>query len=130
MTEPEKASEFQPENEFLKVLYLEIVTSTIDETCEALEKIHGVAFGEAVAEFGNARTARLKGGGRIGVRAPMRATEEPVVRPYLAVDDIHAAVGAAADAGAEIALPPTEIPGQGSFAIYLLGGIQHGLWQD
>ena len=59
----------------------------------------------------------------------MRDTEAPVVRPYLLVDDIEAAVKAAADAGAEIAMPAMEIPGQGRFAIYLLGGIDHGLWQ-
>ena len=25
--------------------------------------------------------------------------------------------------------PPLEIPGQGTFSIYILGGIEHGLWQ-
>ena len=84
----------------------------------------------SVAEFGNARTADLAGGGRIGVRAPMRETEKPVVRPYLLVDDIEAAVKAARDAGAEIAMPPMPIPGQGTFSIYILGGIEHGLWQN
>ncbi len=113
----------------LTVQYLEIVTPSVDETCDALEKMHGVTFGEAVAELGNARTAQLKSGGRIGVRAPMRETEEPVVRPYLLIDDIHAATQAAEDAGAVVAIPPMEIPGQGTFAIYILGGIEHGLWQ-
>lgn len=59
----------------------------------------------------------------------MRETEKPVVRPYLLVEDIEAAVEAAQAAGGEIAMLPTEIPGQGTFAIYILGGIQHGLWQ-
>jgi hypothetical protein len=45
------------------------------------------------------------------------------------VDNIEAAVKAARTAGAEIALPSTEIPGRGRFAIYFLGGIEHGLWQ-
>jgi len=80
-------------------------------------------------ELGNARTAALDGGGKIGVRAPMSPTEEPVVRPYVLVADIQAAVAAAEKAGAQIAHPPLEIPGQGTFAIYILGGIQHGLWQ-
>lgn len=69
------------------------------------------------------------GGGRIGGRAPLRDTEAPVVRPYVLVDDIAAAVKAAEAAGATVALPPMEIPGQGTFAIYILGGIEHGLWQ-
>jgi predicted enzyme related to lactoylglutathione lyase len=59
----------------------------------------------------------------------MRETEEPVVRPYWLVDDIDAAVAAAVQAGGEVAHPPTEIPGRGTFAIYLQGGNDHGLWQ-
>jgi hypothetical protein len=59
----------------------------------------------------------------------MRVDEEPVVRPYILVDDIHAATASARAAGAEFAILPTEIPGRGTFAIYFLGGIQHGLWQ-
>jgi len=45
------------------------------------------------------------------------------------VDDIAAAVQAAKAAGAEIAHPPMELAGHGTFAIYIQGGIQHGLWQ-
>jgi predicted enzyme related to lactoylglutathione lyase len=52
-----------------------------------------------------------------------------VVRPYWLVDDIKAAVAAAIQAGGELAHPPLEIPGHGTFAIYLQGGIDHGLWQ-
>ena len=37
---------------------------------------------------------------------------------------------AAVAAGAEALHPPLEIPGQGTFAIYMLGGSQHALWQD
>ena len=117
--------------ETMLVQYLEIVTPDVDATCAALEQLHGVTFGEADARLGNARTAALESGGRIGVRAPMAEHEEPVVRPYALVDDIESAVTAAAAAGAEIAMPPTEIPGHGGeFAIYILGGIQHGLWQQ
>jgi predicted enzyme related to lactoylglutathione lyase len=45
------------------------------------------------------------------------------------VDDINAAVSAAAEAGAEIAMTPTEIVGYGQFAIVIHGGIESGLWQ-
>jgi hypothetical protein len=113
----------------MQLHYLEIVTPDVDATCDALEELHGVSFGKPEAELGNARTARLHGGGWIGVRAPMREDEEPVVRPYLLVDDIESAVEAAKAAGGEIALPPMEIPGHGKCAIYFHGGIQHGLWQ-
>lgn len=113
----------------LRVQYLEIVTPDVGATCAALEELHGVTFGKPDPGLGNARTAALEGGGRIGVRAPLREDEELVVRPYVLVDDIETAVKAAEAAGGEFAVPPTEIPGHGTFAIYFLGGVQHGLWQ-
>jgi predicted enzyme related to lactoylglutathione lyase len=113
----------------MQVHYLEIVTPEVDATCATLEKLHGVSFGAPEAELGNARTAALAAGGLLGVRAPMHAAEEPVVRPYVLVDDIAAAAKAAEAAGGEIAHPPMEIPGHGRFAIFIQGGIHHGLWQ-
>lgn len=97
--------------------------------CAAYATLHGVSFSDPEAGLGGARTADLAGGGRIGVRAPMHDSEEPVVRPYLLVDDVEASTKAAEAAGAEIAHPPMEIPGQGKFAIYIQGGVHHGLWQ-
>ena len=117
------------EEKAVRVHYLEIVTPDVKAACDTLAELHGVTFGKPDALLGNARTAKLRGGGRIGVRAPMHGAEEPVVRPYVLVDDIDAAVEAAREAGAEFMVPPTEIPGQGRFALYLQGGIQHGLWQ-
>lgn len=111
------------------VQYLEVVTADMEATCAALEKLHGVRFSEPVAALGNARTATLEGGGRVGVRKPMREDEAPVVRPYLLVDDVEAAVKAAKAAGGEIAMTATILPGHGKFAIYVLGGIQYGVWE-
>jgi predicted enzyme related to lactoylglutathione lyase len=113
----------------MDIHYLEIVTKDVDATCATQERVHGVSFGAADAGLGGARTAPLPNGGMIGVRAPMHDAEEPVVRPYLLVDDIEAAAAAAEAAGAEIAHPPMELPGHGKFAIYIQGGIHHGLWQ-
>jgi predicted enzyme related to lactoylglutathione lyase len=113
----------------MQVHYLEIVTPEVDATCAALARVHGVTFGEPEAGLGNARTAELANEGTIGVRAPMHEAETPVVRPYLLVDDIEAAVSAVVEAGGEIAHPPMELPGYGTFAIYFQGGIQYGLWQ-
>lgn len=115
--------------ESMTIHYLEIVTPEVDATCTALARIHDVTFSDPVAVFGNARTAPLHGGGLISVRGPMRETETPVVRPYIRVDDLKAAVEAARAAGGEIAIEAMEIPGHGTIAIYLLGGIEHGLWQ-
>lgn len=113
----------------MQIQYLEIVTKEVDAVCAAYASGNGVQFGEPDAGLGNARTAALAGGGLVGVRAPMCETEEPVVRPYWLVDDVEAAVAAAVQAGGEIAHPPMEIPGHGTFAIYLQGGNDHGLWQ-
>ena len=122
-------TEIRQVEEAMLVQYLEIVTPEVDATCDALEKQHGVSFGESQPELGNARLAALESGGKIGVRAPMAAHEEPVVRPYVLVDDIEAALSAATAAGGDVAMASTPIPGGGNFAIYILGGIQHGLWQ-
>jgi predicted enzyme related to lactoylglutathione lyase len=113
----------------LHIHYLEVVTPNVDATCRTLEQIRRVQFGVPIAELGNARTAGLHFGGMIGVRAPMHDGEEPTVRPYILVNDIEAALKSAVAAGGEVAHPPLEIPGRGKFAIYCLGGIQHGLWQ-
>ena len=113
----------------MHIHYLEIVTNEVDAVCATYAQLHGVTFGPADAGLGGARTAPLPDGGMLGVRAPMRETEEPVVRPYLLVDDIEAAAKAAVEAGAEMAHPPMEIPGHGTFAIFIQDGIHHGLWQ-
>ena len=113
----------------MQVNYLEIVTKEVDAVCVAYAAATGAEFGKPDAGLGNARTATLPGGGVVGVRAPLRQTEEPVVRPYWLVEDIEAAVAAAVDAGGKLAHPPMEIPGHGTFAIYILGGVDHGLWQ-
>jgi predicted enzyme related to lactoylglutathione lyase len=113
----------------MKIHYLEIVTKKVDEVCAAYAAVHKVRFSEPDAGLGNARTASLADGGLVGVRAPLRDTEQPVVRPYWLVDDIAPAVAAAVEAGGELAVPPLEIPGHGTFAIYVEGGNDHGLWQ-
>jgi predicted enzyme related to lactoylglutathione lyase len=113
----------------MQIYYLEIVTKEVDAVCAAYEAASGGQFSAPVAGLGNARTAGMPGGALVGVRAPLRETEGPVVRPYWLVDDIEAAVAAVVQAGGVIAHPPMEIPGYGTFAIYLLGGIDHGLWQ-
>lgn len=113
----------------MQIHYLEIVTPDVDATCAALAAAHGVTFTDPIPELGAARTAPLETGGRLGVRAPLRDTETPVVRPYVQVDDLDAAVRAAEAAGAEIAIRNMELPGQGRIAIYLLGGNELGLWE-
>ena len=113
----------------MKVHYLEIVASDVDAVCAVYEAAHGIKFGSADPLLGGARTAPLPDGSSIGVRGSLRDTEEPVVRPYWLVDDIEAALNAATKQGAIVAHSPLEIPGKGTFAIYVQGDVDHGLWQ-
>jgi len=119
----------QAKGNAMKVQYLEIVTPDVDALCETYSRLHGVTFGEKDQNLGGARTAELAGGGMLGVRAPMRDDEKPVVRPYVLVEDIQATVDAAAKSGAEVALPPMELAGHGTCAIVIQGGIESGFWQ-
>ncbi len=113
----------------MKVHYLEIVSHDVNAVCKAYELAHAVSFGEPDKLLGGARTCTLSDDSIIGVRGPLRETEEPVVRPYYLVEDIEKAVANVEAEGATIAMPPMEIPGKGKFAIYLLGSNDHGLWQ-
>lgn len=113
----------------MKAHYLEIVTPDVDEVCRSYQAAMDVEFGEPDPVLGNARTATLPDGSQIGVRAPMRESEEPVIRPYWLVTDIEQAVQAVEKSGGFIAHPPLELPGKGKFAIYIQGNTQHGLWE-
>ncbi len=90
----------------MQIHYLEIVTPEVDARVALYSKIHGVSFGAAEEILGGAPSGKLSNGGTLGIRAPLRNTETPVVRPYFLVHDIDKAVAAAAQAGAEIAMQP------------------------
>lgn len=113
----------------MQVQYLEIVTGDVDAACQLYSAMHGVTFAEPDQDLGGARTAKMANGGVLGIRAPLRDTETPVVRPYMLVTDINAAVAAAEKAGADIAFPPTKLGNHGTCAIVVHGGIESGLWQ-
>ena len=51
------------------------------------------------------------------------------MRTYLAVDDIRQALEEAEESGATIAYPATRQGSQGTFAIVIQDGVEHGLWQ-
>lgn len=113
----------------MTIHYLEIVTPDVDAVCAVYEAAYGIRFGSADPLLGGARTAALPDGGSVGVRGPLRDTEEPVVRPYFLVDDIEAVLDAATKQGAFVAHSALEVPGKGTFAIYIQGGVELGLWQ-
>jgi len=113
----------------MRVHYLEVVTSDVNAVCSTYERLHGLKFGPPDSTLGGARVAKNPGGGLLGIRAPMSDAEAPVVRPYVLVDDIDEAARVAAKCGGVIAHEPMELPGHGKFAIFIQGGIQHGVWQ-
>ena len=86
----------------MQIQYLEIVTKDVDAVCATYAQLHGVTFGDGDAGLGGARTAALPDGGLLGVRAPMHEAEEPVVRPYLLVDDVEAAARRLGAAGFDV----------------------------
>ena len=113
----------------MQVHYLEFVCDDVAAQCAALEASHALSFGPAVPELGNARVAEGTGGTRVGVRAPLADHEQPIIRPYLAVDDIALAISQAEAKGAVVAYPATQQGDTGTWAIYIVGGLQVGLWQ-
>jgi len=113
----------------MKVHYLEIVSPDVESVCKAYELAQNISFSGPDEMLGGAKTSILSDGSIVGVRAPLRENETPVVRPYWLVDNIEKAVSDIETQGAEIAVPPLDIPGKGKFAIYILGSIEHGFWQ-
>ena len=122
--EPEPTVQSQPH-----IQYKEIVCLDVDAQCAALESVHGLTFGPAVADLGQARVAEAQDGSVIAVRAPLADHEQPIIRSYVAVEDIAKAVEAVEAAGGKIAYPPTQHGDYGTFAVYFQGEIQLGLWQ-
>ena len=113
----------------MKLHYLEIISLEVDAICTTYEAAHNVQFGEADELLGGARTCNLTDGSIVGIRGPLRDTEDPIIRPYWLVKNIEKAVSAVEAQGAAIAVPPLEIPGRGIFAIYIKGAVDHGFWQ-
>jgi predicted enzyme related to lactoylglutathione lyase len=113
----------------MTVRYLEIVSHDLDTLTALYERMYGLSFGEPDPDLGQARVATRSDGTLVGIRKPLAAHEQPIVRSYLAVDDIRDAVTQAEQCGALVAYPPTRQGTQGTFAIVIQGGVQHGLWQ-
>ncbi|HEU5328175.1 MAG TPA: hypothetical protein VFU78_08780 [Thermomicrobiales bacterium] len=113
----------------MAVHYVEIVSNDVDSLTGLYQRLHGLTFGPPDPDLGQARVATQADGTLVGIRQPLAAHEQPIMRTYLAVEDIHHAVQQAEDAGAIIAYPPTRQGQRGAFAIVIHGGAEHGLWQ-
>ena len=113
----------------MAVHYLEIVSNDADTLTALYESMHGLSFGPPDPDLGQARVATGADGSLVGIRKPLAAHEHPIMRTYLAVEDIQQAVKTAESHGATIAYPPTRQGHRGTFAIVVQGDVQHGLWQ-
>jgi predicted enzyme related to lactoylglutathione lyase len=113
----------------MTVHYLEIVSNDVDTLTVLYQRMHGLSFGPPDPDLGQARVATRADGTLVGIRKPLAAHEQPIVRTYLAVEDIQQAVKKATESGATIAYPPTRQGQRGTFAIVFQGDVQHGLWQ-
>src|SRR5688500_11023444 len=112
----------------MTVHYLEIVTPDLDALVRLHERLHGLSFGPADPDLGEARVATRPDGTLVGIRKPLAAHEQPIVRPYVAVEDSARAIKQAEENGVAIAYGPAPQGTRGTFAIVIQAGIQHGLW--
>lgn len=120
----------QTEGASMKAIhYLEIVSNDVDALCGLYERLHGLSFGPPDPDLGQARVATKPDGTLVGIRKPLAAHEAPIMRTYVAVEDLQEAVKKAESQGAIVAYPPTRQGRRGSFAIVIQGDVQHGLWQ-
>jgi predicted enzyme related to lactoylglutathione lyase len=113
----------------MAVHYLEIVSNDVDILTGLYQRMYGLSFSSPDPDLGQARVATRADGTLVGIRKPLAAHEQPIVRTYLAVEDIQQAVKKAEENGATIAYPPTRQGERGTFAIVIQGDVQHGLWQ-
>jgi predicted enzyme related to lactoylglutathione lyase len=113
----------------MPVHYLEIVSNEVDTLTGLYQRMLDLSFGPPDPDLGQARVATQPDGMLVGIRRPLAAHERPLMRTYLAVEDIQHAVKRAEDAGATIAYPPTRQGQRGTFAIVIHGDVEHGLWQ-
>jgi predicted enzyme related to lactoylglutathione lyase len=113
----------------MAVHYLEIVTNDVEPLVGLYQRVHGLSFGAPDPDLGQARVATTADGSLVGIRSPLATHEQPIIRTYVAVEDIERAAKAAEESGALIAYPPTRQGQRGVFAIVIQGDVQHGLWQ-
>jgi predicted enzyme related to lactoylglutathione lyase len=113
----------------MAIHYSEIVSSDAEALVGALPAHARPLFGLPDPDLGQAGAATHADGALVGIRKPLAEHEQPIMRTYLAVEDIQQAVKKAEESGATIAYPPTHQGNQGTFAIVVQGDVEHGIWQ-
>ena len=90
----------------MAVHYLEIVSTDVDTLTGLYQRMHGLSFGPPDPDLGQARVATRADGTLVGIRKPLAAHEQPIMRTYLAVEDIQQAVKKAEDVRRDHCLSP------------------------
>ena len=70
----------------MAVHYLEIVSNEVDTLTGLYQRLHGLSFGPPDRDLGQARVATYADGALVGIRKPLAAHEQPIMRTYLAVE--------------------------------------------
>ncbi len=73
----------------MAVHYLEIVSNDVETLTGLYRRMHGLSFGPPDPDLGEARVATQADGALVGIRKPLAAHEQPIMRTYLAVEDIE-----------------------------------------
>ncbi len=89
----------------MAIHYLEIVSDDVDAVTGLYQRMHGLSFGPPEPDLGQARVATQADGALVGIRKPLAAHEQPIMRTYVAVEDIQQALKEAEEAGSAIAYP-------------------------
>ena len=66
----------------MAVHYLEIVSNDAETLTGLYERLHGFSFGPPDPDLGQARVAPQGDGALVGIRKPLAAHEEPIMRTY------------------------------------------------
>lgn len=113
------------------IAHTEVVTANVAGTKAFYERTFGWKFQNLGPDMGNYEMATLPNGMTYGLRAPQpgNAGDKPGVVNYTLVPDVKKAVADAKKHGAQVMLEPQEVPGKGWFAICLVQGTPHGVWQ-
>lgn len=112
-----------------EMVHIEFPADDVERAKRFYAAVAGWEFGE-MDEFPNYflfRSGESQGGG-LGKRGESVGS---VIRVYISVDDLEAAVAAAEANGGSVITPPSDVPGQGRFAaVRDSEGSEIGLWES
>ena len=111
------------------ITHIEIPADDIERAKRFYGAVAGWEFGtmEGFPDYWLFRTSETAGGG-LGTRGESVGT---VIRAYINVASVDAAVAAAEANGGSVVTPPTDVPGQGRFAaVHDSEGNEIGLWEN